>query len=386
MAKAVYVGVGSKARKMKKAYIGIGGKARKVKKMYIGDSSGKARLCYSAELEKVGMAENLSDERCTVAASVGNYALFAGGYGYWRYSAVIYDAVDAYSASLTKSMPTALSTVRESHAGASVEGYALFAGGANGTRSTDIVDSVDAYSASLTRTAAATLSGKRKWIGAASLEGRAFFAGGASTNLNSNTKCANVEVYNGTLTRTAATNLSVARYSPLTATIGGRVLFAGGDFTKVVDVYSASLTRTAAADLSRSTSGGDASIAVGNYAIFTSGLVVGSDGVGSFVGNTSCDVYNASLTKTTVTLLSVARVYMSAGTVGDYALFAGGGSNSPYSDVVDACDTSLTRTTVTALDYPRRNLSSATVGDYLLFAGGGRDYDDPSSVVFVYTA
>ena len=40
MAKAVYVGVDSKARKMKKAYIGIGGTARKVKKMYIGDSSG----------------------------------------------------------------------------------------------------------------------------------------------------------------------------------------------------------------------------------------------------------------------------------------------------------------------------------------------------------
>ncbi len=51
MAKAVYVGVGSKARKMKKAYIGIGGKARKVKKMYIG-VGGKARLCYSAEADK----------------------------------------------------------------------------------------------------------------------------------------------------------------------------------------------------------------------------------------------------------------------------------------------------------------------------------------------
>ena len=34
MAKAVYVGVDSKARKMRKAYVGIGGKARKVKKMY----------------------------------------------------------------------------------------------------------------------------------------------------------------------------------------------------------------------------------------------------------------------------------------------------------------------------------------------------------------
>ena len=62
MAKAVYVGVGSKARKMKKAYIGIGGKARKVKKMYIG-VGGKARLCYSAELEKVGMATALSTTR-----------------------------------------------------------------------------------------------------------------------------------------------------------------------------------------------------------------------------------------------------------------------------------------------------------------------------------
>lgn len=200
--------------------------------------------------------------------------------------------------------------------------------------------------------------------------------------MNTSNWCANVEVYNGTLTRTAATNLSVARYWPLTATVGSRVLFAGGTAsgsTKVVDVYSASLTRTAAADLSNFISGGggtgnDASTVVGNYAIFASGF------------STSCDVYNASLTKTTVNLLSVARTSMSAGTVGDYALFAGGYGDYDYSDVVDACDTSLTRTAVTALDYPRQDLSSATVGDYLLFAGGGRNYDDPSSAVFVYTA
>ena len=60
MAKAVYVGVGSKARKMKKAYIGIGGKARKVKKMYIGVGA-KARLCYSAERQ-------LADMPCSEAA------------------------------------------------------------------------------------------------------------------------------------------------------------------------------------------------------------------------------------------------------------------------------------------------------------------------------
>ena len=57
MAKAVYVGVNSKARKMKKAYVGIGGKARKVKKMYIGVGgkavlqcrAGKGRDGYGAE-------------------------------------------------------------------------------------------------------------------------------------------------------------------------------------------------------------------------------------------------------------------------------------------------------------------------------------------------
>ena len=49
MAKAVYVGVDSKARKMKKAYIGIGGTARKVKKMYIGDSSGDGDIIGSTK-------------------------------------------------------------------------------------------------------------------------------------------------------------------------------------------------------------------------------------------------------------------------------------------------------------------------------------------------
>ena len=132
MAKAVYVGVGSKAHKMKKAYIGIGGKARKVKKMYIG-VGGKARLCYSAELEKVGMATALSTTRYDMrAATVGKYALFAGGYiskSSFGYS--VSSSVDAYNTSLTKSTPTELSCKRCGHAAASVGGYALFAGGAS---------------------------------------------------------------------------------------------------------------------------------------------------------------------------------------------------------------------------------------------------------------
>lgn len=47
MAKGGYLGVGGKARKIKKGYIGIGGTARKIKKGYIG-VGGVARLFYTA--------------------------------------------------------------------------------------------------------------------------------------------------------------------------------------------------------------------------------------------------------------------------------------------------------------------------------------------------
>lgn len=47
MAKGMYLGVDSKAHKVKKMYLGVDGKARKVKKVYIGDANGKARLCWS---------------------------------------------------------------------------------------------------------------------------------------------------------------------------------------------------------------------------------------------------------------------------------------------------------------------------------------------------
>lgn len=50
MAKNIYVGIDSKARKTKKIYVGIDGKARKAKKVYIGDTNGKARLAWSADI------------------------------------------------------------------------------------------------------------------------------------------------------------------------------------------------------------------------------------------------------------------------------------------------------------------------------------------------
>ncbi len=375
MAKAVYVGVGSKARKMKKAYIGIGGKARKVKKMYIGDSSGKARLCYSAELEKVGMAAALSTARYDMrAATVGKYALFAGGYiskFIWGY--VVSSSVDAYNTSLTKSTPTELSCKRGGHAAASVGGYALFAGGASsrnwGGNYGDIVSSVDAYDASLTRSAAHVM-GAAVEIGGVAVGNYALFAGGAaSMPINKDNVTSDVLAYDSSLTFTTAPRLSVARANVKGASAGNYALFAGGkadSFCTTVDAYNASLTRTTATALS-SAENNSAAATVGNHAIF--------------VGNTaSADIYDASLTKTSAAILSTARTGLAATTVGDYAIFSGGG-------VADFCDASLTRSSI-GTSMTGYDMGAATIGDYALFAGGqsgeksGTAYDS----VEVYTA
>ena len=371
MAKAVYVGVGSKARKMKKAYIGIGGTARKVKKMYIG-VGGKARLCYSAELEKVGMATALSTTRYDMrAATVGKYALFAGGYiskSPFGYS--VGSSVDAYNTSLTKSTPTELSCKRCGHAAASVGGYALFAGGASSYNLLGyydgLVGSVDAYNASLTRSAA-HIFGDTAAIGGAAVGNYALFAGGTwDMQINDDNVINSVLAYDPSLTFTIAPDLSVARADVKGASVGNYALFAGGktgDFCTTVDAYNASLTRTTATALS-SVANNSAAATVGNHAIF--------------VGNTaSADIYDASLTKTSAAILSTARTGLAATTVGDYAIFSGSG-------VADCCDSSLTRSTI-GTSMTGYGMGAATIGDYALFAGGHSGNTIYDSVE-VYTA
>ena len=93
-------------------------------------------------------------------ASVGDYAIFAGGISS---SAPVTNA-DAYNMSLTKVTATALSLARYSLNGAATADYALFAGGmiANQTR----YDRVDAYSRTLVRSTPTTLSVTRNDAGA----------------------------------------------------------------------------------------------------------------------------------------------------------------------------------------------------------------------------
>ena len=387
MAKAVYVGVDSKARKMKKAYIGIGGTARKVKKMYIGDSSGKARLCYSAELERHGMAAALSAARYGMrTATVGKYALFAGGDSTevvlknWHRSV---DTVDAYDASLTKSTPAKMECGRHYHGSAAIGEYALFAGGEEKADGYSMfLHTTEVYNASLTRSRAPDMSdssGKLN-MGAATVGNYALFAGGqAYDRLNGKGNLSlEVNVYDTSLTHTMAADLNGRpRHYVRGASVGNYALFAGGKDTDYdcyyVDAYDASLTRTAAPYLTRADNR-DAAATVGNYAVFVGGTV-------------SADIYDASLTRTAAAILSTERTGLAATTVGNYAIFSGGG-------VADFCDASLTRSSMDT-SMTGYNMGAATIGDYALFAGGysgGSDkaYDDSRVTAYdsveVYTA
>ena len=118
-----------------------------------------------------GLAPELSVKRHTlVATTVGNYALFGGGY-YPDY----FSTVDAYDTSLTRTTPTALSVARDYLAATTVGNYALFGGGYNGT---DRFSTVDAYDTSLTRTTPTALSVARDGLSATTVGNYALFGGG----------------------------------------------------------------------------------------------------------------------------------------------------------------------------------------------------------------
>ena len=138
MAKKSYIGIDGKARKIKKWYFGVDNKARKVKKGYIGVGGVARPFMSGGELEYYGTITPLSVARSNLAgATVGNYALFAGGSDSNTGEAL---AVDAYDSSLVKTNPTGLSVARSGLASATIGNYALFAGGFSNFRYSSVVD------------------------------------------------------------------------------------------------------------------------------------------------------------------------------------------------------------------------------------------------------
>lgn len=74
MGKASYIGVSSKAHKIKKGYIGVGGKARKIKKAYIG-VNGKARLWWTSGVQQFIAFSDLTGHTIDLNGNVNNFTM-----------------------------------------------------------------------------------------------------------------------------------------------------------------------------------------------------------------------------------------------------------------------------------------------------------------------
>lgn len=202
-------------------------------KIYIGDSGGQAQMIVGqfGVHKYEGNVKELSVARANaLATTVGNYALFGGG---WINSGDFsITTVEAYDTSLTRTIPTEFKYGRYLSGVTTVGNYALFGGGVNA------YGTVDAYDTSLTGTTAPSLSKSSERLEATTVGDHALFAGGIN---NGFLAVSTVDAYNSSLTKTTATSLSVARYGLAATTVGNYALFGGGgeDDAKVYDTVDA---------------------------------------------------------------------------------------------------------------------------------------------------
>lgn len=374
----LYVGVGGTATRIKKLYVGVNGVARKVKKLYVGVNGIARKVFGGGELVYSGKATSLQSGKYLMGvASIPEYCIYAKG---GTASSPGYTA-DAYDPSLTHSTFSAGTSSAWRPAGVNHNGIAKFAGGKTSSSYSKIVVSVDS---SLTVSSNTSLTNGRQYIGAACIGNYAIFLGGYDgTTGSAATK--SVDFYDSSNTHTTAT-LSVRKQDSYGASLQSYAVFSGGETsgTYYYDyAYNASKTLTSISNSGNPSTSehGAVSATVGEY--------------GLFGGGQSSDVvwaYNNSLTKTFATNFSGGTFRVGATSIGEFAVFVGGYSSysGPNSNTASAAastyDESLTMEIVDSIADVRAYLTGGTVGNYALFAGGFQQSSNVAkSDVYKYT-
>ncbi len=359
MAKGAWIGIGDKARKIKKSWIGVDNKARKVKKMWIG-IGGVAKLFFSSEgidyYKTMTLGTPVYGNR---GASSDKYAFLVGG-GY-NNGGVEYglDTVEAYNASLTKTCPTGLTSgciaFGMTGAGSSV----VIAGGISyyGLRWYAY-----RYNDSLTKTTMEM--GYSPANPSATCAGSYVLVAGGDNNTSPKTYFDTVVAISSSNTVSYANNMVYTNTRQAAEHVGGYALFTGGSVNRsVVVVYNSSLTASSGTELSEPKySHGASYVGDRKYAVFAGGA--------GTTNSVTVDAFNSSLTKTMGESLSQKRFYMASAHLHGMAIFAGGVSSGERFDIVEAYDESLTKKILTPLTLARNNFAGASVGDFALFAGG----------------
>ncbi|HUT36589.1 MAG TPA: PEP-CTERM sorting domain-containing protein [Planctomycetota bacterium] len=310
------------------------------------------------------------------ATSVGTEALFAGGVG----TGDGLSGVDIYDGATNTWSTASLSQGRFGLAATTVGTKALFAGGMLSLVPGVTSNVVDIYEGGAWSTA--SLSEARYRLAATSVGDKALFAGGTLSTGRS----ARVDIYDSTLDSWSTASLSAARRSLAATSVGNQALFAGGTggsgISQVVDIYEGGVWSTATLSEARSNL---AATTAGGTALFGGGTV--STGIPLAVTAT-VDIYDAATRTWRTASLSKARSQLAATSVGDLAFFAGGytvdiSGESSSSRVVDIYHVPSDTWYTAQLSVARYNLMATSVGNQAIFAGGG--YDDQVVDIFEVT-
>jgi hypothetical protein len=264
---------------------------------------------------------------------------------------------------------------RQGLAATTVGNLALFAGGFDGQNKVE----VNIYDSTTNTWTAAALSVGRTRLAATSVGNMALFAGGRLPN---NDPMDTVDLYDAQTGDWTQATLSVARISPAATSVGGFAIFAGGEIcacpdsaTDVVDVYepSTGLWSQTTLSIPRSQL---AATTVGPYALFAGGNYQGTP------YETVVDVYDSTVgpptdpTAWSLASLAEGRIWITATTAGSKAYFAGGFTNPGTSALVDVYDSCIgppsdpAAWSVEYLSIPRLFMAAASDGEKAIFAGG----------------
>lgn len=193
---------------------------------------------YDSSLTRSSELLSLTEAKADIGATtVGNYALFAGGSCSSEEGSSVdrSSKVEVYDRSLTHTNATELSQKRSSIAATTIGNYAIFGGGyVSGVYS----DVVEAYNNSLTHTILPSFSIARETY-STTVSNCALFVGGRISSDRTNA----VDAYSDSLTRILITVINPETRSGMSATtIGDYALFGGGPTGEVwnsdVDVYT----------------------------------------------------------------------------------------------------------------------------------------------------
>lgn len=218
-----------------------------------------------------------------------------------------------------------------------------------------------------------SLSEPRRMLAGVAVGNEVLFAGGVDGKNASEA----VDVYDGNGRWLRRDSLSAPRCVMATAALGEMAFFAGGqdghgNKSDVVDLYNASSATWTTARLSQARSL-LAAVAVADVVLFGGGELVENEGNTSTADDTArVDVYNVTADRwSSAASLSVARKKLSATSVQDVAIFAGGYlSHSGSRAEVDIFNATSGEWSVATLSAPRMRLQAATAGGKAFFVSG----------------